>query len=196
MDENIYQAPKSELHVETDESSNKFYIVSINKFTILFFATFGLYNVYWFYKNWLEYKKYTNTKSWPVMRGIFNIFFTHSLFSEVQKSLEESNKSFNWNPANLASVYVILSIVGHLLDKMASNEVGSPQTDILSVLFLPLIYFTLVKPQKAINLSQNDPDGSSNSNLTAGNYFWIVLGVIFWILVLFGLIVVLGIVDV
>jgi hypothetical protein len=197
MSENPYQAPESELEVEVENSdvTNQFYIVSIKKFTVLFFSTFGLYSLYWFYKNWKEYKTHSGKSLWPIPRAIFNIFFTHSLFSEIDKALRNNNKTFNWSPNGLASIYVILALTSHILDKMSMREVGSPYTDVFSVLILPLMYLSLIKSQKAINLSQNDPEGASNAVFTAGNYVWIIFGLIFWALVFLGLAIVLGIVD-
>lgn len=184
MNENPYQAPKSDIEIKNESPDNQYYVVSINKFTILFFATAGVYSIYWFYKNWKEHKTYHGTSIWPVARGIFSIFFAHSLFGEVRKTLTATVKQFDWNPSVLATAYVVLSIIAEGLNRMSMKEVGSPYTDVLSILILPLIYFTLVNPQKAINLSQGDPEGSSNSTFTGANYAWIALGAVYWVLLL------------
>ena len=195
MSENPYQTPKSELEVNGSEKTTQFYVVSITKFTTLFFLTIGLYAVYWFYKNWKEYKAYNSSNIWPIPRAIFNIFFAHNLFSEVQNSLKVQDKTVNWNPGLLATVYILVAIVSNVSDRMSMKGVGSPYTDYLGLLLLPIMYMTLVKPQKAINISQNDPEGNANSTFTVANYIWMVIGVMFWVLILFGLAVTLGYIE-
>ncbi len=192
MSDNPYATPKSEIDVQTTDDQLQFYVVSGTKFTLLFFITFGFYSVYWFYKNWRYYKISSNSNIWPVPRAIFSIFFTHSLFRAVQGVIQAKNKEFNWNPAGLATTYVVFSILSQVLDRLSMKEIGSPYTDILSLLCLPVIYFALAAAQNAINFSQNDPEGISNSTYTPANYVWFVLGAMLWLLVTIGLMTVFG----
>ena len=195
MNVDPYQPPKSELVSVVEEKQFQFYVVSIKKFTVLFFATLGLYSIYWFYKNWKEFKLYNNANIWPVARGMFNIFFAHKLFSEIQSALKKRDILFDWAPNALAIAYVALSIVGNILDRMSMKEIGSPYTDLLGILILLLIYLTLLKPQKAINLSQDDIEGASNRTYTVANVAWISLGLLLWAISAFGLLIMFGIVD-
>lgn len=195
MNDNPYETPESDLGVTTNENNTQFYVVSIKKFTILFFITLGLYSIYWFYKNWKEHKVYSGKNIWPVPRAIFAIFFTHSLFSEVQSALKSKNKIFEWSPGNLATAYVALAIVSQILERMSMKEIGSPISDLLSILVLPLMYMPLVKAQKAINFSQDDPNGIANKSFTGANYVWIILGVLFWLVMFFGYLVMFGLID-
>jgi hypothetical protein len=195
MTNDPYKTPSAELAIETDEEQFQFYVVSIRKFTVLFFITTGLYAIYWFYINWKNYRNYSGKSIWPVPRAIFSIFFTHSLFSEVQNSLNEKGKTYSWNPGSLATIYVVLTIASQILDKMSRKDIGSPYTDLLSILILPFIYSALVKAQKAINFSQNDPEGDSNNTYTIGNYIWIALGTALWMMITFGFLMIFGMVN-
>ncbi len=78
---------------------------------------------------------------------------------------------------------------------MSQKDIGSPYTDVLSILILPFIYAALVKAQKAINFSQNDPEGDSNNNYTIGNYIWIALGTALWMMIIFGFLMIFGVVN-
>ena len=196
MNDNPYKAPESDLTIAAGESNTHFYVVSVNKFTMLFFLTLGIYALYWFYKNWKEYKEYSGKKIWPVPRAIFSIFFTHSLFSEVESSLKSKDKSFDWNPSSLATAYVILAIVSQILDKMSMKEIGSPISDLSSILILALMYMPLLKAQKAINFSQGDPEGHSNELFTGANYVWMVIGILLWLMTLFGFMVMFGLINI
>jgi len=165
----------------------EFYIVSQKKFLILFLGTFGLYTVYWFIKHWSQYKKSSNENMWPVMRGIFSIFFTHSLFAlfemKYTNKTGEIPKSINY----LATIYVVFAIACQIFSKLSDNGFGNPITFYLSLLILPVSCWVLYTAQSLANYASEDVQGESNNILTGLNYFWLVLGVIFWLLAILGL---------
>ena len=85
MDQTIYDAPKAKLDdANNDETNYEFYVVGITKFIVLFLATFGIYSVYWFYRNWKLYKIHNNEDIYPVARAIFSIFFVQKVISLVK----------------------------------------------------------------------------------------------------------------
>lgn len=195
MSENPYQPPESDLNIIPEHTRQNFYVVSIKKFTVLYFITLGLYEIYWFYKNWKEYKNYSGQAIWPVPRAIFSIFFTHRLFSNIQLSMTSNKKIFDWYPGALATVYVVLSIISSILDRLSRQDIGSPISDILSILIIPFVFLPLFKAQKAINYSQGDPEGLANNSFTTANFIWIVIGSLYWLLVLYGFIAIFGFMD-
>ncbi len=193
MDENIYQPPKAEVSTDNvgDTSSAEFYIVSRKKFLILYIMTLGLYSLYWFYKNWARYRDRHGVSIWPVPRAIFSIFFTHSLFRNVQSTLDEKGSTYRWAHSAMATLYVVTAILSHILDRMAMREIGSPITDFLSLGMLFLTTYALYQGQLAINVACEDPDGDSNSVITGANIAWIIFGALLWALVLVGIAVML-----
>lgn len=196
MEQNIYASPASQLEFDVDSPGHEFYVVSIKKFTVLFFITLGIYSIYWFYKNWSVYKAHNGASIWPIPRAIFNIFFAHSLFRKIDEVIKNREKAFGWSPETLATFYVIFAILSNVVDRLSMREVGTPYTDILSMVLLPILYVILLKAQKAVNISQNDMAGESNSTFTLANYVWILIGTIFWLFVAFGALVLAGIVHV
>lgn len=187
MQENLYQAPEAELMAEEQSEALEFYVVSISKLIILFLSTMGFYALYWFYKNWSNYKRYHDETLWPIPRALFTLFFVHSLFSNVNSKIEFSNREYSWQPGLLATIYVLLLIGSMVTQRMSENGYGYPLVEILTLLAMPLQLWVLVRAQKAINWSENDVKGDSNSALTPANFLWIVLGLAFWALSLFGL---------
>lgn len=195
MTDEIYKPPESDLTSGLEQQPHRFFIVSKPKLAVLYLATLGLYLIYWFYSNWRNFRDATGQKLWPVPRAIFYIFFTHSLFNKVDGSLKRRETEFAWSPNLLATLFVILSIAGNVLDRLSFKEIGSPYTDVVSIALLPLSLLILLKAQQAINLSQDDPEGSSNSRFTVFNYLWIVLGLAFWALVALGLLEIFGVIS-
>ncbi|MGH8498981.1 MAG: hypothetical protein ACRERV_09275, partial [Methylococcales bacterium] len=67
MNSNPYAAPDSELVIETTSSlKQRFYVVAPAKFLLLYFGTLGLYDLYWVYKHWAQFKLATQGDQWPV----------------------------------------------------------------------------------------------------------------------------------
>ena len=195
LDTNPYAAPTAPLEMPA-ETAASYYVVGLRKFTLLFFFTLGLYAIYWFYQNWALQKRRYKENIWPVPRSIFNIFFTHSLFRRVRGELDKQQLGYRWSADLAATAYVLISLLSNGLERMSARGVGSPYTDLLSLLLLPALYFPLRSAQKAINLLEQDSDGARNATLTPANYAWILIGAIWWVVVAFGMALVLGLVDV
>ena len=188
MSDDIYSAPESELE-SPDTIDTLFYVVEPVKFWVLYLATFGLYQIYWFYKNWQNFKVATGIKMLPPLRGLFAIFFTHALFREVNEALEDNEIDVRWSPGTLASFYVILAIASSLCDRLSDKNIGSPFTDVISLLLLPAVGYVLYRAQRIINLAMGDPGGQSNSRFTGWNIFWMVLGGAMWLAALAGVVI-------
>lgn len=186
---NPYKAPDAPL-AETEERvvEGLFYVVSPTKFLVLMIGSLGMYPVYWFYKNWSlldrKHKQY-----WPVMRGLFSIFFAHALFHEVDDVLKRESKlrAFSWSPGALATGYVLSALAGNVLGRLSGKDIGSPITDVLALLMLVPETYVLYRAQLAINVAEGDPSGLRNSRFTAANIIWLVLFGLFWLAVIAGL---------
>lgn len=194
MNDNPYSTPTADL-IDSEITSDSFYVVSIKKFSILFLSTFGLYTLYWFYQNWALYRAKTGEKMWPVMRAIFSIFFTHSLYRKVQENLEDRKIEFSWMPSTSATLYVLFVVTLEIVDRLANKQIGLPFTALASVPLTLVIWYVMLIPQKAINACCGDPEGNQNSTLTAANIGWIAFGLLIWGLILLGLIASLGFID-
>lgn len=173
--------------ISNDQISNDFYIVGLLKFAILFMCTLGCYIAYWFYRNWKLQKAATGESCWPIMRAIFLIFFTHELFRRIDKKLRLTEKKYDWDSQNTATLIVVFVLASRILDRLSIKEIGSPYTDIAALIILPIIGGLLIYVQKIINFACNDFEGESNNKLTALNFLWISIGTIFIILAVVGI---------
>ncbi|MFZ1892197.1 MAG: hypothetical protein WBO07_05510 [Formosimonas sp.] len=184
---NPYSPPSADITTQIADQTPRFYVVAPKKFLILFIATVGLYEIYWFFKNWSNFKIKTNESIWPVPRAIFSVFFAHSLFDKVDKSLKYRNNERAWNPAGLATIFVVFQILSNVAERLAGKDIGMPITAYISLISLPIITWALYQAQLAINQACGEPNGESNQNLSGANYIWIVLGVFYWCLIILGL---------
>ncbi|MCO4810452.1 MAG: hypothetical protein KC572_02550 [Gammaproteobacteria bacterium] len=185
MSDSIYAPPVADVTAPAGNAP-RYYIVAPFKFVLLSVLTFSLYFVYWFYMNWRLIKIDDNNDTWPPARGFFYIFFTHSLFTDVQQSFDKQARQWDWQPGLLATLFVIVTIVGNVIGQFVPYEIYPLLSSIspLASTFIPT--FLLLPAQRAINAASGDDDGSSNSRLTMGNWVWIVLGGVFWLLILIG----------
>ncbi len=189
MSENPYIAPTSELEMASAHPNaigTEFYVVSIKKFLWLFVATFGIYALYWHYKQWEQYRRFHNEKMWPIARAIFAIFFIHKLTRNIDDCLRDNKTPYDWSPSAIATAYVVLSLVSNASNKIPDNV--SPWLDLLPLVILAALAWLLMKVQHGANLACAQPDGESNARFTAANWVWLVLGAIFWLFFLVGIV--------
>lgn len=185
----LYAAPAA----DDAQQDPMFYVVSPRKFTILFLATLGGYQLYWFYKNWRCFKNRSlaasasATSIWPVPRAVFSVFFIHALFREVKQHAPGNAAVAAWRQSGHATALVILILLSNVLSRLGNRFDDNFWINAASLIVLIPILFTLRGAQDMINAACGDPLGAANAQLSGANYAWIVLGLLFWLLVLFGL---------
>lgn len=189
MADDIYAPPKADPVMESEAQARVgFYQVSALKFWLLFLFTLGAYQVYWFYRHWKAQKQLNPEPIWPVARGIFSIFFVHSLFQRIHVLNPPGSRALS----GLATLFVILTIGGRILSRLSGKDIGSPWTDLAGLAALPLAGYCLAVAQKQANIACGDPLGSANSRFTAANILWMLLGTAVWLLAILGLMATFG----
>jgi len=180
MADELYAPPTAPLEdaVSLQESRSEFYVVAVRKFVLLYVFTWGLYSVYWFYRNWNLYRRFHTVRLWPVPRSIFQIFFVHRLFEFIDARLGRAGKSTGWKARSQATAYVILMVATYMVDR------ANPGTSMLISLLISAVSFVTMLPllaaQRAINLAEGDPAGSTNAELSGANIAWMIAGGLLW----------------
>ncbi len=174
------------------ESGLEYFPVSEGKLMTLYILSFGLYGVYWFYKNWKLQQPKMDKKIFPLLRAIFSIFFTHSLFNRINKSAEHLEQKHTFNANLLATFFVAAVVVGNLLDRIAAStsvleNLSNSTIIITSLVIFLLSAYPLAAVQATVNRINNDMLGYLNHKYSMWNYLLIVLGVIFWVMLALGL---------
>ena len=150
-----------------------FFVVSPLKLVLMSTVTFGIYGIYWFYKNWKLIKQRTESNIMPFWRAFFGVFFCHSLFREVKDVAASRGVSFPSTPGMLAAGWIILVSLWVL-----------PSPYFFVCFLAPLM---LVPVQNAINRLNSviAPGHNPNSRFSAWNIAGLVFG---GILFAFGII--------
>jgi hypothetical protein len=151
-----------------------FHVVSSGKLLALFFLTFGMYQLVWFYQHWATHKRRTHADIWPLPRAIFSVFTAHSLFSTFALAGALRGRRFDANMN--ATVFVVLSIISMVIGRVGDKV--SQEFNPMDAAGIAIGLATVVPvfaAQRAANIAAGDEQGESNSSFTLGNYLWCAL---------------------
>lgn len=161
--------------VQTNSREIAFFPVSTLKFVLMTLFTLGIYEVYWFYKNFSYLRHQREDGSMPFWRAVFSIFFCYGLFASIKTKCEERGVTCSFKPGMTAVVYILVGITWKLPESWWMISLFS---------FLPLI-----PAQKAIQAlnDQNAPRDELNERFSTGNIVAMVFGGILLALCILGL---------
>lgn len=147
--------------------------------------SFGLYEVYWFYRNWKAIKTSQLPGIWPIPRAIFAVFFCYDLFKRVLHSAKENGYTETYSATWLATAYIIMLIVSSVWNRM--DSLGAFDLVILAFLLFvtPLILFPI---QRAINFNnaQLGAPAASDGRFSVGEVILLVVGSALMLVVLWA----------
>ena len=174
--ENNPQEPKAMADV-------KYYNTSVRKLVLLSICTFGIYEIYWHYKNWKAIRDQAGENVSPFWRAWFCIFTCYGLFKRIKVAILNKGHNVAYSAGQLATLYIVMNLFG---------RAGSRYDNQIANLLWVISFFTvipLVVVQKAINSYNASIDASYKIN---DNFNWksitvIVLGGILLILSILGI---------
>lgn len=91
----------------------QYFPVSKTKLVLMSLGTLGLYEMYWFYKNWCFVRR-EQPDIRPFWRAFFGIFYCHSLLKDVEMAALAQGVPFQGSTVFLALVWILLSLAGRL----------------------------------------------------------------------------------
>jgi predicted RNA-binding Zn-ribbon protein involved in translation (DUF1610 family) len=162
--------------------SSLFLNVSPTRLIVMSLLTSHLYEAYWIYKNWQYLKKRDNLNIWPFWRGIFGVFFCHSLLKRIYEDEDaRAVESPAFSATGLATGWVVLVILGN----MVSRAPGAVTTIISAVMPSFLCFLPVQQYINSVSKRRGDP----YHGWSVGHIVCIVLGLIIWFGVLMELFV-------
>lgn len=111
--------PISDNHYDHDTSNEYIgveqapypYAISTWKLIVLSITTFGMYDVYWFYRQWRSFSTANNLKYNGFIICVYSLFApitSYSLFKGISNNVKEVNKGRGLEAGGLAVLYFIL----------------------------------------------------------------------------------------
>jgi len=152
----------------------KFFSVSLSKLAIMSVCTMGLYELYWFYKNWIHIKNQQQSNIMPFWRAFFAPLWAYSAFKHIQGKVDEEKLGLSLNPVIFAIAYFVVTALWRLPDPLW---------------LLSFLSFLLMVPANNATTKINEKqieNFQQNSSIKGWNWLAIVLGGALFILSLIG----------
>ena len=148
------------------------YIISVGKFALLSVLTFGLYNLWWTYKEWRFFQEKENQDLAPAIRAIFGVVFLIPLFTRIKNFAKRSGYAKTFSPVAIYLCYLLVAIFAYL--PIPLSLVGIFSFLILITPFKALNYAKLQNP--IYNAVEQGPfNGRQICLIVFGSIFWLVV---------------------
>ena len=159
-----------------------FLYISPARLVLLSIVSMSLYEAYWIYKNWRYIKERDGLDIKPFWRGIFGIFYCHSLLRRIHEDSEARTvQEPTFSAGGLATGWVILIIFANLVSRAPSMAA------IIIAAFVPS-FLCLVPVQNYINsVTKKRNPNQKFYGWSSGHLVCLVLGLIVWVLILIAL---------
>jgi hypothetical protein len=149
--------------------------ISGARLLVMSLLTAHLYEAYWIYKNWQYVKKRDGLNIWPFWRGIFGIFFCHSLLKRIHEDPEARDIEPPTFSLGLATGWIVLIIVSNLISRAPGPW------PLLASVAIPS-FLCLLPVQKYVNfVTQKKTPGEPYYHWSIGHFVCIVVGSIVWL---------------
>jgi len=151
-----------------------FFYVSPLKLVVMCIVTFGIYELFWFYKNWAYVKEHTNGRLWPIVRAIFSGITYYWLLRHISRAGAVQGIKCQYSPVLLAFAYIVLVMASHMPDPF--SLVGQ------------LSCLALLPAQSYVNSLNKNSATPINSRFTVANWIFIVIGAQMQVLAIIGMV--------
>lgn len=178
-------ATKAKENSGEKDSGIEYFAISPQRLALFSIITFGIYEIYWFYKNWQAVKKFEGQDISPFWRAVFAVFFCYSLFKKVLESAKNHAYRGSYSAGWLAAAYILLLLGGNGLSRVETYDIGF---NLVWLLVVSAAFIPLLPVQKAINFNNEKIKGATDikKGFSGGEVALIVVGVIWTLLVLWG----------
>lgn len=144
-----------------------YYSISIKRLVFLSFISFGIYQVYWMYKNWAAVRAGTKEEIYPVFRSWFlGLLYIFQLCHRIKKSVTKF-KPAGWFLSVAAIAYPLFTIVS-TIGWGVLKKITVPENELtifcIEILLLSIGTLLLIPLQKAINDNNRHLDKKQKPN--------------------------------
>ena len=160
----ISRRHEEEKKKEEHSTEPLFLHIPIGRLIFMSIMSFGMYDLYWIYKNWQYLRDREDLDIQPFVRGWLGIFYCHSLLRRIHKDKEaRAIQSPSFSPVRLATGWVVLVII---------HSAG--------IIFVPssLCFVPVQKYINSVNVKRNP--GKPYYGWSTGHIVCLVWGIVFW----------------
>ena len=172
---NPYAPPSAPISTPTGEGQFNFYTVGPLKFVLLALTTFGIFVLYWFYKNWDVIRQRENEAIWPFWRAVFTGLWTFSMGGRFHAYAAQRGFSLEFPYVPIGIAFLVANIAA---------RADGPLAFLSYVGFLIVIPFDFAARRLNGGGQLAEPTYGSFSAL---NVVWIIVGGILLLFALLGI---------
>ncbi|HLW24385.1 MAG TPA: hypothetical protein VKT22_08510 [Steroidobacteraceae bacterium] len=173
---NLYAPPRAEVADVRDRAAAdlEFFPVSPTKLLVMSVCTLHFYVLYWFYQHWMCVKRREEPDIWPAARALFAIFWVYPLFKHIRARETALRISPVLAAGPIATFYIVLALLWRLPPPYA--------------LIAYLSTFLLLPAQSHANQVNEvaAPRHDRNDKLVGWNWVAVIVGGLFFVLVVVG----------
>ncbi|QUJ66187.1 hypothetical protein KDD30_08225 [Photobacterium sp. GJ3] len=165
------------------DSEVYFFSTSTFKLVVMSICTVGIYNFYWFYKNWMLIRARTGQNMMPFWRAFFSPIWAFSCFEHIKKSANEKNMPQSLPVLFLGGMYFVFQFLSRLPDPYW---------------LVSLLSFLFIIPANRLASSVNKeaiPDFINNERFSGWNWLAIFVGCVFHLMLLLGMLLEAGLIG-
>jgi hypothetical protein len=171
-------------HVATN-TGEMYFNISIYRLIFLSIFTLGIYDIYWFYRNWKYIAQTTGRKLSPVGRGIFSIFFCHELFKNIGQKAEQSGHNKHYTYGLLSATYIIATILSNATSRADTTQYDSSEIFYVNIFIIGLTIISVIPLyliQKQVNFINQKNNYNIDNKFTGGEVVVTLIGVVLFII--------------
>jgi hypothetical protein len=150
------------------------FAVSLLKLTVMSLCTLGIYEFFWFYKNWSLTKRREGTNILPFWRAFFALFFCYACFDRIRGQAQVHHLQQSMPAGLLAAGWIITNVLWKLPDPYGL------------IAFLSFLFLLPVQVLANRVNSAAAPDHDPTGRFTAWNWVGVVVGGAVLILAIIG----------
>ncbi|HEY6528201.1 MAG TPA: hypothetical protein VIZ65_05865 [Cellvibrionaceae bacterium] len=165
----------------SNDLNRPFYLVSLSKLALLFFATQGGFALVWFFLHWQAQNKTQAKKVYSAPRALFSIFFVGDLCLRLQQEQIKQGVNYRWSPLRLSFVFITAYLLEFATALGIHEQYLTASWQFFALALNLVEFYVLYQFQLVANRVMGDPFGKENKNLTVINILWIGFGLVMWI---------------
>jgi hypothetical protein len=173
---NPYAAPKAAVaDAAVPGVEPVFFAVTLRKLTLMSIGTLGLYQIYWFYKNWKCVQQHSGDKVSAPIRAVFYPLVSYALFRRVRERAAAAQIEGGLQAGLLAAAVFVLSFLWRLPDPWWLAGLA---------VFLPML-----PVQSSVNEinARLAPQAEPNAGFSGGNIAGMIVGGLVLLLAVVGM---------
>lgn len=159
---------------QSEGTLTPFFPISAIKLFVLSICTLGLYQVYWFYKNWKLIKERESSDIFPAPRAIFGVLYCYQCFKKIRDFDSSGSVTTSLAAGPLAAGWIVTTLL---------HKLPAPYwlVSFFAVGFLIPVQIYINQVNTAVC-----PNHNHNSHFSFWNWVVVVFGSIIFVLALIG----------